>query len=117
MQPRTEPEPNPIALELQQAREKFEQLLKKRDEAEKAGDVPTASDLTYYAIPDMIDRIEKLEGRLKKDQEPKSQQPNLQRKQARAPPTEVKTDSSGSSDEERGSKVDDNDASLAAGDL
>ena len=117
MPPRTEPEPNPIALELQQTREKFEQLLKKRDEAEKAGDVPTASDLTYYAIPDMRDRIEKLEGGLKKVQEPKSQQPNLQRKQARAPPTEVKTDSSGSSDEERGSKVDDNDASLAAGDL
>ena len=112
MPPRTEPETDPSALELHQAREKLEQLLKKRDEAEKANDISTASDLTYYAIPDMRDRIEKLDGGKKKDQKP-----TPQRNQARAPPTEVKTESSGSSDEERGSKAHDSDASLAAGDL
>lgn len=117
MPPRTEPETDPRALKLQQAREKLEQLLKKRDEAEKANDISTASDLTYYAIPDMRDRIEKLEGGKKEDQKPKSQKPTPQGKQARAPPTEVKTDSSGSSDEECGSKANDSDASLAAGDL
>jgi ATP-dependent Clp protease ATP-binding subunit ClpB len=33
----------------------------KRDEAERTGDLQTASDLTYYAIPDVSKRIEQLE--------------------------------------------------------
>ncbi|RJE17278.1 Heat shock protein, partial [Aspergillus sclerotialis] len=38
--------------EIQEAKMKLEQLKNKRDEAERSNDLQTASDLTYYAIPD-----------------------------------------------------------------
>jgi ATP-dependent Clp protease ATP-binding subunit ClpA len=47
--------------EIQEARIKLDQLKVKRDEAERTGDLQTASDLTYYAIPDVTKRIEQLE--------------------------------------------------------
>jgi ATP-dependent Clp protease ATP-binding subunit ClpB len=47
--------------EIQEARKKLDQLKVKRDEAERTGDIQTASDLTYYAIPDVTKRIEQLE--------------------------------------------------------
>jgi len=47
--------------DIQEARIKLDQLKVKRDEAERTGDIQTASDLTYYAIPDVTKRIEQLE--------------------------------------------------------
>lgn len=110
--PSHEPETDASALELRQARDKLEQLLKKKDEAEKAKNLDMASDLTYYAIPDMRRRIEELERSRQEDQKSSSE-----RKQVHAQPAEVETDSSGSSDGERGSKAHESDASLGAEDL
>jgi ATP-dependent Clp protease ATP-binding subunit ClpB len=47
--------------DIQEARIKLDQLKVKKDEAERTGDIQTASDLTYYAIPDVTKRIEQLE--------------------------------------------------------
>ncbi|KAL8822934.1 MAG: hypothetical protein Q9191_006342 [Dirinaria sp. TL-2023a] len=81
-------------LDLQQARDKLEQLIKKRDEAEKAKNTTVASDLTYYAIPDMRKRIEEMERGMQEDKKPDADQPP-----ARSRPAEIETDGSGSSDE------------------
>ncbi|RMJ20699.1 Heat shock protein, partial [Aspergillus sp. HF37] len=47
--------------EIQEAKMKLEQLKNKRDEAERSNDLQTASDLTYYAIPDVAAKIKALE--------------------------------------------------------
>lgn len=47
--------------EIQEAKAKLDQLKTKREEAERSGDLQTASDLVYYAIPDVIARIKALE--------------------------------------------------------
>ena len=47
--------------EIQEAKMKLEQLKNKKDEAERSNDLQTASDLTYYAIPDVTHRIRELE--------------------------------------------------------
>ncbi|GME25026.1 Chaperonin ClpA/B [Neofusicoccum parvum] len=47
--------------EIQEAKIKLDQLKVKRAEAERIGDLSTASDLQYYAIPDVEQRIAKLE--------------------------------------------------------
>ncbi|KAH0837564.1 hsp98-like protein [Fonsecaea monophora] len=47
--------------EIQEAKIKLEQLKNKRDEAERSNDLQTASDLTYYAIPDVAAKIRALE--------------------------------------------------------
>ena len=47
--------------DIQEAKMKLDQLKVKRDEAERTGDIQTASDLAYYAIPDVSKRIERLE--------------------------------------------------------
>ena len=47
--------------EIQEARIKLDQLKTKREEAERLGDLQTASDLVYYAIPDVTKRIDELE--------------------------------------------------------
>ncbi|KIX07309.1 hsp98-like protein [Rhinocladiella mackenziei CBS 650.93] len=47
--------------EIQDAKIKLEQLKNKRDEAERSNDLQTASDLTYYAIPDVTQKIKTLE--------------------------------------------------------
>ena len=93
----TTPEMDASALELklQQARDKLEQLMEKRDEAKKAKNTMVASDLTYHAIPDMRWRIEELE-RGKQENEEQS----FEHLRAHARPTEVETDSSRSRDGE-----------------
>ena len=78
--------------ELQTALDKLELLNKKKEEAEKSKDVMTASDLTYYAIPELQGRIEKLK---KAQQEDKPKIPAA-KKPDRAPHTEVETDSESS---------------------
>ena len=47
--------------DIQEAKMKLEQLKNKRDEAERSNDIQTASDLAYYAIPDVIAKIKHLE--------------------------------------------------------
>lgn len=47
--------------EIQEAKIKLDQLKNKRDEAERSNDLQTASDLTYYAIPDVTAKIRGLE--------------------------------------------------------
>ena len=47
--------------DLQDAKIKLDSLKVKREEAERSGDLQTASDLAYYAIPDVAKRIEELE--------------------------------------------------------
>lgn len=47
--------------DIQEAKMKLEQLKNKRDEAERSNDLQTASDLTYYAIPDTTAKIKALE--------------------------------------------------------
>ncbi|KIY02478.1 hsp98-like protein [Fonsecaea multimorphosa CBS 102226] len=47
--------------EIQEFKMKLEQLKNKRDEAERSNDLQTASDLTYYAIPDVAAKIKALE--------------------------------------------------------
>ena len=47
--------------ELQDAKMKLDQLKNKAIDAERSGDIQTASDLQYYAIPDVLSRIKELE--------------------------------------------------------
>ena len=47
--------------DIQNERMKLDQLKVRRDEAERTGDIQTASDLTYYAVPEIISRINQLE--------------------------------------------------------
>ncbi|KAK5945805.1 Heat shock protein hsp98 [Knufia obscura] len=47
--------------ELQDAKMKLDQLKNKALDAERSGDIQTASDLQYYAIPDVLARIKELE--------------------------------------------------------
>lgn len=47
--------------DIQEAKMKLDQLKIKKEEAERSGDLMTASDLTYYAIPDTEKRIHWLE--------------------------------------------------------
>jgi ATP-dependent Clp protease ATP-binding subunit ClpB len=47
--------------EIQEFKIKLDQLKNKRDEAERSNDLQTASDLTYYAIPDTTAAIKRLE--------------------------------------------------------
>ena len=99
--PGTKFETDASSTELQKARDKLESLMKKKDEAEKAKNTSLASDLTYYAIPEMRERIEKLEGGEQEDK-----RSTFVRKQARPPPTAVaEMESSESSDGEHDSKV------------
>lgn len=48
-------------LEIQEAKQKLDQLKNKALDAERSGDLQTASDLQYYAIPDIQSRIKALE--------------------------------------------------------
>jgi ATP-dependent Clp protease ATP-binding subunit ClpA len=52
--------------DIQEAKMKLEQLHNKLAEAERIRDLQTASDLTYYAIPDLKQRISELEQEKKK---------------------------------------------------
>lgn len=47
--------------EIQDLKIKLDQLKNKRDEAERSNDLQTASDLTYFAIPDVTAKIKQLE--------------------------------------------------------
>lgn len=53
------------AEEVQQVRERIDQLKTKADNAERNYDIATASDIRFHAIPDNIRRLEKLEEKKK----------------------------------------------------
>jgi ATP-dependent Clp protease ATP-binding subunit ClpA len=55
--------------ELNEIRKKIDELRAKADDAERRYDITTASDLRYYAIPDLQKRLEALE-RKKETEEP-----------------------------------------------
>ncbi|PGH28225.1 hsp98-like protein [Polytolypa hystricis UAMH7299] len=55
--------------DVQEAKMKLDLLKTKRDEATRSGDTQTASDLIYYAIPDVTKRIEELEARARAEAE------------------------------------------------
>lgn len=83
-----------IGPDLQQALHKLELLKKKKDAAVKAKDTNTATDIEYYAIPEVEKRIAELE---KKDQGGAENKAPVER-EARGPRTEVETDSESDQD-------------------
>lgn len=88
------------AKELQEASEKLERLKKRKDEAEKTNDIQVASDLKYYAIPDLEMRIKALKraGPEKGDIKPTSTAD--QRQNSVPPPSAVvETDTESSGDD------------------
>lgn len=62
--------------DVQDAKIKLDHLKVKRDEATRSGDTQTASDLIYYAIPDVEKRIEQLEARARAETEALAAQGN-----------------------------------------
>lgn len=83
-----------IGPDLQQALHKLELLKKKKDAAVKAKDTNTATDIEYYAIPEVEKRIAELE---KKDQGGAENKAPVE-SEARGPRTEVETDSESDQD-------------------
>lgn len=77
--------------ELRVALDKIEILKKKKEEAEKAKNYANASDLAYYAIPEMEERI----AGLKRDKEKNGKADSAKNSQ-QAPRTEIETDSESS---------------------
>ena len=61
--------------DIQKERKKLDQLKVRRDEAERTGDIQTASDLTYYAIPEIVSRFNQLEA-ARAQAGPKGQSPH-----------------------------------------
>ena len=92
--------------ELQKARQRLEQLKKRKEEAEKAKDLVTASDITYYAIPELEARIEKLLKQQPEEQEKRTAPVSQNKEDKRSHHTEVETESE-YSDDEGGSGVQD----------
>lgn len=94
--------------ELQGALEKLELLKKRREDALKANDNNIASDLAFYAIPDIEQRIQDL----KRDQE-KVAETATNDKPDPAPRTEIETDSdSGETSDENFAELDDGNMDL-----
>ena len=84
--------------QLQIVRQKLERLRKRKEEAEKARDISTAADLTYYVIPDLEADLEKLMKQQREEQE-KSAAPMSQNKEDKPRQSQVETESEGSVDE------------------
>ena len=78
--------------ELEAALDKLDLLKKRKEDASRAKDVALESDLTYYAIPDLEQRIQ----RLRRAQEDEKKTPPS--KPERGPRAEVETDSGSSED-------------------
>ena len=91
--------------ELQAARQKLKQLTKRREEAEKAKDLATASDLLYYAIPDLEAKIEKILTQQREEQQQQSAAPASPSKKegdGRSYRAEVETESENGDDDRYG---------------
>lgn len=85
--------------ELQKARQRLEQVNKRKEEAEKARDLSTASDIIYYAIPDLKAQIEKLLKQQREEQEERVGPVSQTEVDKRSHHTEVETESEYSDDE------------------
>ena len=83
--------------QLQIVRQKLERLRKRKEEAEKARDVTTAADLTYYAIPELEADLEKLLKQQREEQK-NSAAPASQNEEDKSHQAEVETESEGSED-------------------
>ena len=79
-------------------RQRLERLRKRKEEAEKARDITTAADLTYYAIPELEADLEKLLKQQREEQE-KAAAPVPQNEEDKSRQVEVETESEGSEDE------------------
>ena len=79
-------------------RQKLERVSKRKEEAEKAGDITTAADLTYHVIPDLEADLGKLLKQQREEQE-KSAAPMSQNEEDKSRQVEVETESEGSDDE------------------
>ena len=84
--------------QLQIVRQRLERLRKRKEEAEKARDITTAADLTYYAIPELEADLEKLLKQQREEQE-KAAAPVSQNEEDKSRQVEVETESEGSEDE------------------
>lgn len=85
--------------ELQNARQRLEQLRKRKEEAEKSKDVATASDISFFVIPDLEEKIERLLKQQRKEGEKRAAPVSRNEKDKRSHHTEVETDSEYSDDE------------------
>lgn len=70
--------------ELLKARQKLEQMKKRKVEAETVNDLITASDITYYVIPDLEARIERLLRLQREERDGASSQPEESKKSYQA---------------------------------
>ena len=84
--------------QLQIVRQKLERKRERKEEAEKAGDISTAADLTYYVIPDLEAELEKLLKQQREEQK-KSAAPMSQNEEDKPHQVEVETESEGSDEE------------------
>ena len=85
--------------ELQSVRQRLERAKKRKEEAEKARDIPTAFDLTSFVIPDIEAELEKVLKRQREERE-KSSPPVSQNEEDKIfRHTEVETESEYSHDE------------------
>lgn len=84
--------------QLQTVRQRLERLRKRKEEAEKARDITTAADLTYYAIPELEADLEKLLKQQREEQE-KSAARVSHNEEDKSRQPEVETESEGSEDE------------------
>ncbi|KAI4264435.1 MAG: hypothetical protein L6R42_000452 [Xanthoria sp. 1 TBL-2021] len=89
--------------ELQKSHQKLAQLTRRKEEAEKAKDLATAADLTYYAIPDLEARIKVLLLQQRAEQDERAPQEKEDEGPYR---TGIETENE-NSDDERGSGVED----------
>lgn len=85
--------------ELQSVRQKLERVKKRREEAEKAKDTVTASDLTYFVIPGMEAELERLVKQQREEQEKSTATVFQNGEDKRSRHTEVETESESSDDE------------------
>lgn len=83
---------------LQKARQKLEQLKKKKEEAEKANNLTTASDIMYYAIPELEMQIKDLVQKQREEQEKHAAPASRNEEDKKSHQTEVETDSEYSDD-------------------
>ena len=83
--------------QLQIVRQRLERLRKRKEEAEKARDITTAADLTYYAIPELEADLEKLLLQQLEEGE-NSAAPVSQNEEDKSHQAEVETENEGSED-------------------
>ena len=84
--------------QLQIVIQRLERFRKRKEEAEKARDITTAADLTYYVIPELEADLEKLLKQQHEEQE-NSAAPVSQNKEDKSRQAEVETESEDSEDE------------------